>query len=281
MQKVTKRNALQKTFQYSFVIVIGILFVVALIRPFTQKTVDSDELKRKEDQAIPTKPDIEKPLHNVDLPDFAAIKDVREKKKAFFAFLRPAIEQENQKLLSLRQQLIEWQGMLAAGDSLSTSEMTSVKSIAKRYKINSKAAPDVLLQRMIDQIDIVPLELVLVQAANESAWGSSRFARIGLNFFGIWCYQKGCGMVPSGRDAGLKHEVAAFDSVNEAVGHYLYNINTNGAYKALRETRRQLRKENLPLDSAIIATGLLAYSERGSDYIIEITEMLRHNARYF
>ena len=41
-----------------------------------------------------------------------------------------------------------------------------------------------------------------MQAANESAWGTSRFARIGLNFFGQWCYSKGCGMVPKRRNTG-------------------------------------------------------------------------------
>jgi len=123
--------------------------------------------------------------------------------------------------------------------------------------------------------------LVLVQAANESAWGTSRFARIGLNFFGIWCYKKGCGMVPKGRDKGLKHEVAAFDSVEQAVSHYLLNINTNAAYVVFRTIRAQLHQQNQPLSAQILATGLLPYSQRGTDYVLEISDMIRHNQVYF
>lgn len=87
-------------------------------------------------------------------------------------------------------------------------------------------------------------------------------------------------MVPSGRDSGLKHEVAAFNSVEHAVKRYLHNINTNHAYTVLRNIRAQLHEQQLPITAEILATGLLPYSERGTDYIIELTDMIRHNRRY-
>ncbi|MFM9673737.1 glucosaminidase domain-containing protein, partial [Streptomyces galilaeus] len=79
------------------------------------------------------------------------------------------------------------------------------------------------------RVDIIPKELALMQAANESAWGTSRFARIGLNFFGQWCYSQGCGMIPNRRNSGAAHEVAAFKSVRDAVSSYFKNINTHAA----------------------------------------------------
>ncbi len=136
------------------------------------------------------------------------------------------------------------------------------------------------VQKLLRRIDIVPTELVLVQAANESAWGTSRFARIGLNFFGLWCYKKGCGMVPNARDEDGKHEVAAFQSIDTAVEKYLYNINSHYAYDVFRTIRAQLRAHQQPLKPEILATGLLPYSERGADYVSDIIDMLRHNARY-
>jgi Bax protein len=120
-----------------------------------------------------------------------------------------------------------------------------------------------------------------VQAANESAWGTSRFARIGLNFFGVWCYRKGCGMVPGSRNTGAKHEVAAYSSISLGVARYLHNINTNGAYTVFRSIRGQLRDQNQPLAPEILATGLIRYSQRGIDYVLELTDMIRHNQHYF
>lgn len=97
----------------------------------------------------------------------------------------------------------------------------------------------------------------------------------------MWCFEKGCGMVPRNRNNGATHEVAAFDSVEEAVTKYLHNINTNTAYKVFRAIRGQLRLQDLPLTPEILATGLLPYSERGTDYVLEISEMIRHNKQYF
>ena len=137
------------------------------------------------------------------------------------------------------------------------------------------------LNRLLNKIDIVPIPLTLVQAANESAWGTSRFSRVGLNFFGIWCFKKGCGMVPNGRDFDADHEVEAFQSVDDAIRRYTFNINTNRAYRVFRKIRKQYRDDNLPLSSEALAEGLTHYSERGDEYVNELIEMIRHNQHYF
>lgn len=120
-----------------------------------------------------------------------------------------------------------------------------------------------------------------MQAANESAWGTSRFARIGLNFFGQWCYTKGCGMVPKRRNTGAAHEVAAFKSVRAAINSYFKNINTHPAYKDLRAIRENLRLEQKPILATELTHGLMSYSERGEAYIEELNTMISQNRAYF
>lgn len=270
----------------------SILFVVVvacLLAPFTfLKPALKDEgvvseVKKvvKEEPIQPVvKKVVEKPLHKVDLPDFAAIKDIKSKKKQFFDFLRPSVDRENVKLLSQRAELESWLEKKSLGLSLSDAELQTLATLVKRYRVNKKASVLQQVNDLLVKVDIVPTALVLVQAANESAWGTSRFSRIGLNFFGIWCYREGCGMIPSGRNIGAKHEVEAFQSVDEAIARYFYNLNSNNAYRVLRTIRFELRSQNQPINPEILATGLLPYSERGADYVIEITKMLRHNAVY-
>jgi Bax protein len=224
---------------------------------------------------------IEKPLHQILLPDFVNTQDIKKKKKQFFNFLRPTIEEENQKLLNIRIQLKRWRIKLSLEKKLSQRELKEIGNLIKNYKVKGKYSLLEQLDELLIRIDIVPTPLVLVQAANESGWGTSRFARIGLNFFGIWCFRPGCGMIPNDRNHSAKHEVAAFNSVDKAVKRYLNNINTNNAYIVLRTIRKQLRAQNQPLQPKILATGLLAYSERGTDYVLEIIAMIRHNRNYF
>jgi len=224
---------------------------------------------------------IEKPLHQVSLPDFSTIYDIPTKKREFFSFIRPAIEAKNNELMEERTKLAYWHEQISLGLGLTEAEQISLQGLIKTYRINKQASTLQQINDLLLRVDIIPTPLVLVQAANESAWGTSRFARIGLNFFGIWCYRTGCGMVPSGRNTGAKHEVAAFQSVDSAVSGYFNNINKHNAYHVFRTIRAELRAQDQPLDAEILATGLLPYSERGAQYVLDITDMLRHNQRYF
>lgn len=265
--------------------------VIAIAAPFTYLvpeplvTVVEVAVEKEADKVvvqIVEKPKvIEKPLHQVDLPDFAAIYDIPTKKRRFFAFVRPAIEAKNNELAEDRSKLEHWHEQISLGLGLTVEEESSLQALIKAYRINKEASTLQQINDLLVRVDIIPTSLVLVQAANESAWGTSRFARIGLNFFGIWCYKTGCGMVPGGRNTGAKHEVAAFQSVDSAVSGYFNNINKHNAYHVFRTIRAELRAQDQPLDAEILATGLLPYSERGAQYVLDLTDMLRHNQRYF
>ena len=104
-----------------------------------------------------------------------------------------------------------------------------------------------MLETLIRRVDTIPEALVLVQAANESGWGASRFAQKGYNFFGLWCFKKGCGFVPKQRDDDAVHEVAKFRDLSHAVMTYIRNLNRHYAYKDLRVIRQNLRQEDKPV----------------------------------
>ena len=241
--------------QYIIKSVLLSALAISIIAPFTfmkpeQKFTALIDVKVKDvvkKEPLTKKITVERPLHNVKIPDFSSIRDIKTKKREFFQYIYPAIEEENSKLLILRSEVEIMIEVLFLEENLSEDQQRLLNSLIKNYKVSEKYS---LLQQLNElqlRIDIIPIELVLVQAANESAWGTSRFAKIGLNFFGMWCYKKGCGMVPNGRDTGAKHEVAAFNSLDHAVKRYLHNINTNNAYSVLRTIRGQLRAQGQPL----------------------------------
>jgi len=276
------KNAALINFGLLFLLVVFIVAPFSFLKPTVNKQAFeiTPKIVKKKKVKEPVKKVVEKPLHDVILPDFSTISDVRTKKKKFFDFMRPAVIRQNDALLATRVKLSVWLEHVSLGLSLSEQESGELLSLVKRYRVNKDASLLSQLDELLVRIDIVPMPLVLVQAANESAWGTSRFSRIGLNFFGIWCFQRGCGMVPSGRNTGAKHEVAAFKSLDESVAHYFYNINSHKAYRVFRTIRFELRSQDQPLNPEILATGLLPYSERGAEYVIDITKMLRHNKQY-
>ncbi len=214
----------------------------------------------------------------VDIPDFSRIRDIPTKKKAFFDFLRPIVVAENEKLRLQAKRLAEWQQRQQSGQPLAAQDWQWLQALARDYQVEFSGPQDEKAWRALRRrVDAVPLRLVLAQAANESSWGTSRFARQGHNFFGQWCFSKGCGLVPLRRSKGMKHEVASFRTVNDSVAAYLKNINTGRVYAPLRRLRARLHAQGKAVTAHELAGGLSRYSERGKAYVKEIRAMIRVN----
>lgn len=253
-------------------------FVYPFINQHTTPTPPPETSPIIEDVVVPVV--VEQPKHDVALPDFASIVDIKAKKSEFFDFIRPHVVDQNKRIEQQRAVLQIAVMMLQFDEDLSEQQHRKISKIFKEYKIKDTVTLD-SLNRALVRVDIVPEELVLMQAANESAWGTSRFARIGLNFFGQWCYKQGCGLVPRGRNEGASHEVAVYQSVQQAVAAYFRNLNTNRAYATLRQLRAEARENNLQPSAVALANGLHAYSERGQHYVEEISAMIESNQEYF
>lgn len=207
------------------------------------------------------------------LPDFSSYQDVSEKKKAFFSFLYPRMVLANSRILIERQYL----ETLNRKESLSESETSWLARQAERLRVDEEPGSDEMFRRLRSRLDVIPPSLVMAQAANESAWGTSRFARRGNNLFGQWCFSKGCGVVPKGREEGKSHEVAAFSSPYRSITGYIQNLNRHPSYQQLRDLRRKARENGRFASGAALAAGLTSYSERGNEYISELRSMIRYN----
>lgn len=214
------------------------------------------------------------------IPNFEAITNIPEKKQAFFDYLRPAIRHQNAVILDERQFLQRSLQHIKDNLVLTDAEQYRIEAIANKYQYSTRSIDDKTLRELLIRTDIIPESMVLIQAANETGWGSSRFAKEGLNFFGQWCFKKGCGLVPQSRTTGKSHEVAKYDSVEASVTSYMRNLNSNAAYSLLRSIRADLRAQNKLPSADQLVYGLVNYSERQEAYIDELLDMLRQNKQY-
>lgn len=212
------------------------------------------------------------------LPDFAAIPDVEEKKQTFFDFLQPFVDAKNTDIQQQRRRLVRLIEKIEAGRDLDYTEWGFLRTLSVEYEVPTDDLQNpAFLSLLLRRVDVIPPSLVLAQAANESAWGTSRFAQEGYNFFGQWCYTEGCGLVPGNRRASDSHEVKSFSSIEEAVHAYFMNLNTFPSYQYLRLIRQDLRRNEQPIDGISLSEGLQSYSERGDAYIDELRAMIRYN----
>ena len=195
-------------------------------------------------------------------PSFNSIEDTSVRKEVFFNYLLPAIYEKNAEIIALRESILN--------NELSSSELDK---LATKYRLKKPAT----IEDLLTVIDILPPSLVLAQAANESNWGRSRFAEDFNNYFGIWCFVKGCGTVPKQRNANANHEVANFNSLKDCIDYYVLTINRNYAYQDLRLIRKAYRDELKPLSGIALAEGLSNYAFPGDEYISSIQSVIRYN----
>jgi len=232
--------------------------------------------KRSSQSALDSLSDVIDPI--AVFPDFASITDVDVKKQQFFDYIQPFVQQENVKMLERRQIVVNTAKTVQQGGELSDIELKQLTDIAQLFDLDvAELTQTDLIDELVMRVDVIPTSLVLAQAANESAWGTSRFALQGNNVFGQWCYDPGCGIVPGERAAGATHEVRSFSSVEAAVQSYFRNINTHFSYDYLRNLRWQMRQQNLDLNPLVLAYGLSKYSERGNHYIEELQTIINQN----
>ena len=214
---------------------------------------------------------------SIPLPDFSSFKNVKEKKEQFFQFMLPKIRLANTKIRVERSSLQDVFNRNKDELILSDSDKKFLGALKVKYKISEELEALDSINALLTKIDEVPASLVLAQSANESGWGTSRFAIEARNMFGIWCFREGCGIKPLQRAAGKKYEVAKYETIQASVEAYMLNINSHPAYRELRRIRSEARADNSYLSGMALAEGLETYSARGEDYVEEIKQLIRIN----
>jgi Bax protein len=194
-------------------------------------------------------------------PSFDSIESTVVRKEVFFNYLLPVIHKKNAEIVALR-------------NAISNNELNDnqLNDLAKKYRVETPSK-----EELLKVIDILPPSLVLAQAANESDWGRSRFAKDFNNYFGIWCFSKGCGVIPKDRDEDATHEVASFNSLEDCIDYYVLNINRSYAYEDLRLMRKNQRENLQPITGTLLAQGLGNYAFPGDEYIESIQTLINFN----
>jgi len=210
-------------------------------------------------------------------PDFAAL-SVEDKKREFFAYLSPFISSVNFDLAAARDRVARLRADYTRGERPGWFDRRWLERLAYRLEVDiDELGLEEALAVMERRAGVVPESIVLVQAAIESGWGTSRFAREGNNYFGQRCYRADCGMRARGVTDSARFGLARFASVAASVESYMLNLNTHPEYAAFRRLRERLRVRGEPVTGLALVPGLSGYSERGEAYVAEIAGMIRAN----
>ena len=210
-----------------------------------------------------------KPIYLTKLPkDLKTLGNTAKKRELFIKIVLPLILDENEKISNDRKKLFK-----IINKSFNTvGERVWLKRRFKEYKIDDQ---DISKLKM--RMDIIPVSLALAQAANESGWGTSRFALEGNALFGQWTWSKK-GISPSKKDKNKNHKVLQFQVLKASVRAYKNNLNTHNAYKEFRETRATLKEEGKNVTGLDLAKYIKSYAAIGEKYVVLIEDIIKINS---
>ena len=197
------------------------------------------------------------------------------KKVEFIETLLPLIAYQNQQILVERERLFKIQNYLLDNKTLNQNDLEYLSAIADKYLIetNNKHKIDIV-DKLLLSVNTIPTSIVLAQAATESGWGTSRFAKEYNALFGQYTYNENNGVIPFEREIGKKHLIRHFSSLDKSVESYFKNINTHYAYEKFRSIRNAMHEDNL--DIKLLTNALDVYAEDKS-YVDTINSIIDSN----
>ncbi len=203
-------------------------------------------------------------LPEIPLPD--------QRKLMFLKAALPLVLEVNEKILRDREKIQAMARKLRAGAAPTSFEKAWMDTIAEAYGAETADVP-----ALLSRVDTVPPSLALAQAAEESGWGTSRFAHEGNALFGQREFNGTGGLVPVAREAGEQFTVSSFDDLVASVRAYMRNLNSHAAYTDFRKQRAAMRAKGQVLDGYALAASLKSYSQRGKHYVVSLRRIIRIN----
>jgi len=210
-----------------------------------------------------------KPIYLTKLPrDLKTLGDTKKKSEIFKKILLPLILDENQKIMEDRKKLFQ----ILSKNFNTVGERVWLKRRFKEYKIDDQD-----LSKLKMRMDIVPVSIAIAQAANESGWGTSRFALEGNALFGQWTWSKK-GISPKNQDPNKSHKVLQFQILKASVKAYKNNLNTHNAYREFREARAKLRQDESVINGLLLTKYLKKYAAIGEQYVAILNDIIKKNS---
>jgi Bax protein len=212
------------------------------------------------DQILPLGDSTARPILYQNIPNFDSL-TVDQSKEKFIAAVLPAIliakyrlNQDHDKLTNLFHK-----------ENWSMEDSSFFKIQVARFNTEDSTK---LLSRMLTH----PNSIVLVQAAVESGWGSSRFFQEANNLFGIWSYDPNEPRIAANYSREDQQVyLRKYADISESITDYFETVGRSRAYRRFREARV---KSN---DVDALLPHLKYYSERREDYVAQLETIIRQN----
>ena len=160
----------------------------------------------------------------------------------FYEIMTPVILKANEALAAEREQVLTLKKEFDQNGDLTPESMEKLKEWVTRYDVKPSDDLETLFDTLIPKVDGVTPTLLLATAAEDSGFGTSRYARE----YNAVFHQRdwdGNGAVPDEKQKeGPQYRIKVFPSLYDAVLSQIHYLNTNGYFENYRIARAKYRR---------------------------------------
>ncbi len=160
----------------------------------------------------------------------------------FYEIMTPVILKANETLAKEREQVMALKKEFDENADLSPDSMKKLDNLIVGYGVKPSDDLGTLFDELIPRVDGVTPTLLLTMAAEDSGFGTSRYARE----YNAVFHQRdwnGNGAVPDEKQKeGPQYRIRMFPSLYDAVLSQIHYLNTNGYFENYRMARAKYRR---------------------------------------
>ena len=204
--------------------------------------------------------------------DFNKEKYDEERPALFYEILLPVVLKANEALYAEREQVLRLRKEFDETGDLTPASMDELNKWIERYDVKKSDDLGTLFNTLVPRVDGVTPTLLLTMAAEDSGFGTSRYAREYNAIFNQRDWN-GNGAVPDeAQKEGPQYRIKIFPSLYEAVLSEIHYLNTNGYFENYRIAREKYRRTDNPMRGYSIAHLLINFPYRPMKY----PDILKH-----
>ena len=184
----------------------------------------------------------------------------------FFEMMTPIVLKANEVLAVEREQVLLLRKEFDENGDLTPESMEKLNKWITRYDVKPSDDLDTLFNTLIPRVDGVTPTLLLTAAAEDSGFGTSRYAREYNAIFNQRDWD-GNGAVPDEKQKeGPQYRIKIFPSLYEAVLSQIHYLNTNGYFENYRMARAKYRRTHNLMRGYSVAHLLINFPYRPMKY---------------
>lgn len=177
--------------------------------------------------------------------DFSDLTDENRRQSLFIKILAPLALRLNQELEGERARLEELYKLFQQKQQLSAEEKAEIEKLASRYDVFTRLQGlpryNLFFKELLRRVDTLPPSFMIATAALETNWGTSRLLREGNALYRKLSWHTDEGLKPVGETTDDSYRIKTYPNLYAAMQEFALRLNSNIAFTAMWDFRRELR----------------------------------------